>query len=126
MTSRTGRGFNFIEMLVVSALIGILAAIAIPHFVGVRGRGFDSMVVSAVRHAATAQEAYFASNGIYATDPSELGRTLPAGAVALVMVAGNSGDLSTSFRVEGSHGSAGHRYSWISDPAPGEPHLISE
>jgi Tfp pilus assembly protein PilE len=126
MKSSVGRGLTFVEGLIVSALIGFVAAIAVPHYLGMRCQGFDSKVVSAVRHAATAQEAYFASNGIYASDPTELGRIATANDVILNVAAGNSGDLRTSFRVDGSHQRAGHRYAWISDPAPGEPHLIAQ
>ena len=57
---RTESGFTLIELLVVVAIIGILAAIAIPQFAEYRKRGFDSRSVSDLRNAATAEEAYFA------------------------------------------------------------------
>ncbi len=57
---KTESGFTLIELLVVVAIIGILAAIAIPQFAEYRKRGFDSRSVSDLRNAATAEEAYFA------------------------------------------------------------------
>lgn len=60
-------GFTLIELLVVVAIIGILAAIAIPQFAEYRKRGFDSRSVSDLRNAATAEEAYFADNEAYVT-----------------------------------------------------------
>jgi len=57
---RVESGFTLIELLVVVAIIGILAAIAIPQFAEYRKRGFDSRALSDVRNAATAEEAYFA------------------------------------------------------------------
>ena len=64
---KTESGFTLIELLVVVAIIGILAAIAIPQFAEYRKRGFDSRSVSDLRNAATAEEAYFADSEHYLT-----------------------------------------------------------
>jgi prepilin-type N-terminal cleavage/methylation domain-containing protein len=57
---RSESGFTLIELLVVVAIIGILAAIAIPQFAAYRKRGFEAQVKSDLRNAAVAQEAYYA------------------------------------------------------------------
>jgi type IV pilus assembly protein PilA len=62
---RNNEGFTLIELLVVVAIIGILAAIAIPQFAAYRQKGYDARAESDVRNAATAEEAVFASNGAY-------------------------------------------------------------
>jgi len=65
MKIRNSKGFTLIELLVVVAIIGILAAIAIPQFAAYRQRGFDARANSDLRNAATSEEAYFASNQVY-------------------------------------------------------------
>jgi type IV pilus assembly protein PilA len=65
MKALGNKGFTLIELLVVVAIIGILAAIAIPQFAAYRQKGFDSQAESDLRNIATAEEANFASTYAY-------------------------------------------------------------
>ena len=58
-------GFTLIELLVVILIIGILAAIAIPAFLGQREKAQDSEAKTAVRTAASAAKSYFTDSQTY-------------------------------------------------------------
>ncbi|MDA3918358.1 MAG: prepilin-type N-terminal cleavage/methylation domain-containing protein [Deltaproteobacteria bacterium] len=57
---RNQKGFTLIELMIVIAIIGILAAIAIPQFASYRAKSYNTASVSDIRNLRTDLEAYYA------------------------------------------------------------------
>lgn len=101
------QGFTLIELLVVVAIIGILAAIAIPQFAAYRARGFDARAKSDLRNVSTAEEAYFADNEVYKNCTTAGCNVLPgvtslSAGVTLQMTATTTGFTGSSAHPKGT------------------------
>ncbi|MEW6582815.1 MAG: prepilin-type N-terminal cleavage/methylation domain-containing protein [Actinomycetota bacterium] len=60
------RGFSFVELLIVTVMLGLLAAIAVPAILGQRERAEDATAKSLLRAGAGAVEASFTQEESYA------------------------------------------------------------
>jgi type IV pilus assembly protein PilA len=73
MNRRDEKGFTLIELMIVIAIIGILAAIAIPQFSAYRNRAHNAAALSDLKNAITAQEAYFVDTQHYVDAGGSIG-----------------------------------------------------
>ena len=81
------KGFTLIELMIVIAIIGILAAIAIPNFINYRNKSYCSAAESDAANLASAIADYF-------TDPENLSVSTSSGLSGVTM-SGKSGAQNT-------------------------------
>ena len=65
MLNRNSKGFTLIELLIVVAIIGIIAAIAIPNLLNAIDRGKQKRTMADMRSIGTAVESYAVDSNVY-------------------------------------------------------------
>ena len=123
MRKHNQSGFTLIELLVVVAIIGILAAIAIPQFAAYRAKGFDARAESDCRNAATAEEAYFVDHAAYSETSGDLPGFVQSADVSVALTAATAPD-SFTVTCNSAKGTTGFQCTWNSAPTAGSPNMV--
>jgi len=105
------RGFTLIELMIVVAIIGILAAIAIPAFSQYRAKAYNASAISYINFIATGQSNYWVDGHTYISVPAGdgpsatgivPGTTVPSGVGYIVGVFPSTGTDATSGNATGT------------------------
>ena len=111
LIKKSEKGFTLIELMIVVAIIGILAAIAIPQFSEYRIKAFNSASQADLRNLMTSQEAAFADTQEY-VDFGQIGSdttvtnsvtSLPGAKLSQKVKADSASTTTTSYTMDTKH-----------------------
>ena len=117
LTKNNEKGFTLIELMIVIAIIGILAAIAIPNFIQYRKRSYNTAANADSKNLYTASQAYFTDNPDGATTELDVYKNYGFRQTSKVTVAVVGAGSQGSFSANSYHNAGNRTYHVATDGA---------
>ncbi len=110
MTLENKKGFTLIELLIVIAIIGILAAIALPVYTQYKGRAYDADTKSNLHNVFLACKSYWSDEGSFNACTVPIAGTTTYGYIqsSKITIVAAGGEIA--FSGTASHADSGNSY----------------
>lgn len=125
VTLSAEKGFTLIELMIVIAVIGILAAIALPRFGSVKSTANQARAESEMKNIQTALEMYYSKHEAYPDTGEELQNIEGIDSSVITKYSGG-GSNGSGYTPADDNGDGYQSYDWVYDNGEYEIEITSD